>query len=710
MTTHSAQHEARPLRRAVTASLAAAALLGSASAGAFEFDIPGWKASWDTTLSYGQTYRVQSPDSRLIAVANGGTGRSANGDDGDLNYGTGMVANTVKATTELSLSRDNFGAFVRASGLYDFEVMNQHTRRTPLVKDAKDLVGSYVRLLDAFLYGKFDLSGHELDLRAGNLVVNWGESTFLQGGINNAINYFDASALRVPGAELREAYLPEQMAKVSFGVTKNFTAEALVLFNWHATIPEPSGSYFGSTDLGSEGSTKAMLGFGGISDQGMDFRPLGGPFIADYQAIKRGPDHDASKSGQYGFALKYFAEGLMDGTEFGLYFMNYHSKLPVVSGMTGTQQGIGNALGGLFAVGATAQALGSGLPVASAIAIGTATAVSRSAANGGNMSAETAQGYATYGANLALSGSTAVSQMAGEIAKHEYGATASYFLEYPEDIKLIGLSFNTQLGTTGIALQGEVSFRQDVPLQYDEVELLFAALSPFEKELSERYLAPGVPFNPPPCSTAASTLTRCGQLGLYGLNQKVQGWGLFDVVQGQVTGTKVFGPMMGAQQLTTVLEVGMTHVNGMPDKLTGGPNGRGLRLNGPGTFLSGNAELAGKHDDAYPGTTFNEVEPQSRFADANSWGYRLAARLDYPNLVGAWNVIPRVVWAHDVAGTTPGPGGNFVEGRYGLTLGVGANYQSTWELDVAYTQYGGAGRFNEINDRDFIAATVKYSF
>ena len=32
----------------------------------------------------------------------------------------------------------------------------------------------------------------------------------------------------------------------------------------------------------------------------------------------------------------------------------------------------------------------------------------------------------------------------------------------------------------------------------------------------------------------------------------------------------------------------------MPDKLTGGPNGRGLRFNGPGTNVSGNYELRGK--------------------------------------------------------------------------------------------------------------------
>ena len=104
------------------------------------------------------------------------------------------------------------------------------------------------------------------------------------------------------------------------------------------------------------------------------------------------------------------------------------------------------------------------------------------------------------------------------------------------------------------------------------------------------------------------------------------------------------------------------------------------------------------------------VEPQNRFADADSWGYRIAGRLEYPNSMGPWTLIPRFFWQHDVDGTTPGPGGAFVEGRYALTLGVTANLQNTWEVDLSWSKYGGAGRYNDINDRDFVAATLKVSF
>jgi len=427
--------------------------------------------------------------------------------------------------------------------------------------------------------------------------------------------------------------------------------------------------------------------------------------------VNRLPTQKPSDSGQYGFNLKYYAPNFNNGTEFGLFFLNYHSRLPLISGQTGTQAGVGNAFGALSAVGGAAQALGAGLSLPAAIATAANLGVARSAAAGGNLSLATATQYATIGANTQL-GHGDVAGQASNIATHEYALTAGYFTEYPEDIKLIGLSFNTQLQWGGIALQGEVAYRQDVPLQFDDVELLFAALTPFEQGLATLRATP-LPATCPIGVPAAATLTHCGQLGGFGLNQKVQGWGLYDTYQVQFTATKTFSNILKAAQMVVVAEAGLTHIQDMPDKLTGGPNDRGLRFNGPGTNVSGNYELRGRHCPtllAADCLALNLVEPQNRFADATSYGYRIAGRLEYPGLVGPWNILPRFNWQHDVKGTTPGPGGNFVEGRYGLTLGVAANLQAKWELDLSWTKFGGAGRFNDLNDRDYVAGTIKFSF
>ncbi|HZF25559.1 MAG TPA: DUF1302 domain-containing protein [Steroidobacteraceae bacterium] len=692
------------------AALGMVTIAGTAQA--VDFSKGALTGSWDTTISYGTAWRIQDSDCNQIAVADGGCGRSPNIDDGDLNFGTGSYSRVFKLTSELGLNYGDFGFFVRGSALYDDYVENSPTERTPLTPHAKNLVGEYVRLLDAFAYWRPNFGGKPSEFRLGRQVVSWGESTFIQGGINN-INHFDVSALRQPGAELKEGFLPQEMAFFSLGLTQNTSLEGLYLFDWNDTRPEPVGSYWSSNDFVPVGGSKVVLGFGGFSDQGVDFRPLGGPFITNFQAVPRGPTIEPDKDGQYGVALRTFFPGFLNGTEFGLYFINYHSRLPLISGRSGTQAGIGNAAGAVTAVGGAAQGLAAGLPLQAAIGTAAAAAVQRSAAAGGNMSITTATQYATIGANYALQGVSPadISRNASNIATHEFAETASYFTEFPEDIKLFGLSFNTQFQNTGIALQGEVSYRQDVPLQFDDVELLFAALTPLEVALFP-LSAPGVPF-PTTCNSTIPTLSRCGQLGQFGVNQLVQGWETHDVWQGQFTMTKIFAQILGASQFVTVLEAAYTHVDGMEDKLSGGPNARGLRFNGPGTSVSGNFELRGRHCPQLPAAqclALDLVEPQNRFADADSWGYRVAGRLEYPNAMGPWTLIPRFFWQHDVDGTTPGPGGAFVEGRYALTLGLTANLQNTWEVDLSWSKYGGAGRYNDINDRDFVAATLKVSF
>ena len=700
------------IRRCVVRSLPIVAALSLASPAAYAIDFQNddgtFTGSWDTTLTYGQAWRIESRDCRLIAIADGGCGRSPNIDDGNLNYDTDMYSRALKALTEISLNYRGVGAFVRASALYDDAAAD--TQRTELSDRSKDLVENYVRLLDAFVYAKFDLGKMAAEVRLGRQVVSWGESTFIQNGIN-VINHFDVSALRVPGSELKEGFLPQEMVNFSLQFSDNLSAQAIYITDWNATVPEPAGSYFSTNDFAPTGGSKVVLGFGSFSDQGVDFRNLGGPYITNFQTVNRLPTEKPSDSGQFGVNLKYFAPEFIGGTEFGLFFLNYHSRLPLISGRTGTQAGVGNAFGALNAVGAAAQGLAAGLPINAAIGTAAQLGVARSAAAGGNLSLATATQYATIGANTQLSRGDVTAQ-ASNIATHEYALTSGYFTEYPEDIKLFGLSFNTQLQWGGIALQGEVAYRQDVPLQFDDVELLFAALTPFEQGLATLRGTP-LPTTCPEGVPAAATLSHCGQLGSFGLDQKVQGWDLYDTYQVQFTATKTFSNVLKASQMVIVAEAGLTHVQDMPDKLTGGPNDRGLRFNGPGTNVSGNYELRGRHCPTLSAAdclALNLVEPQNRFADATSYGYRIAGRLEYPGLMGPWNILPRFSWQHDVSGTTPGPGGNFVEGRYGLTLGVAANLMAKWELDMAWTKFGGAGRFNDINDRDFIAATAKFSF
>jgi hypothetical protein len=672
---NTAHHIARLHRRArglrgLAALAASTCLLLPAAAGAFQlYDGDYFQVRLDTTLSYGIMWRVEKRDPDLIGVANGGKAYSLNGDDGNLNYGRGIVSNLGRITSELEVRGRDVGAFVRGTAFYDYENMKRDRDRTSLSDDAKELVGKDIDLLDAYVWGKVNLGTRPFQLRVGEQVVSWGESTFLQSGIN-ILNPINVAALRQPGSELKEALVPEGMVWASLGLSQNLNLEAVYLYDWEPVEIDPVGSYFSSSDIVGAGGKKVLLGFGAYPDGGDR------PAEEVFQAVPRGSTRSADDQGQYGLGLRWFAPGLND-TEFGFFFVNYHSRLPVISSRTGTAAGVaaasavgvvGPAVAGTLATGGTpAQA------VAAGTAAGTAAGMSEAAA------AASAQNVVSnFGAAMAGTGNNPTAALSA-IALDNYAKTAQYFTEYPEDIQLFGVSFNTLLRNTGIALQGEISHRRDVPLQVDDLELLFATLGGLNADLADK-----------------------NQLGntYMQLDREISGYIRRNMTQVQATGTKVFGPgFLWTDQSVLVAEVGYTRVHNMPDKSD-------LRLEAPGTYIGGNEDLAYTHGIHAAG----KYEPASAFADANSWGYRAVYRLDYNNAVGAVNLSPRLAWAHDVNGTTPGPGGNFLEGRRAVTVGLGATYLSAWSGDLSYTSFFGAGRRNLINDRDFVALNVKYSF
>ena len=649
------------------ATVLTAVLLSSVPALSFEFKSGELSGNFDTTLSYGVTWRVQSQDQDIIGLKNGGNAYSVNGDDGDLNYDDGdLISNAVKVTSDLALQYKNFGVFLRGTAFYDFENNDGDRARTPLSDEALDMVGKDAELLDAYASWDFNVAEMPAQIRAGDQVISWGESTFIRNSIN-AINPSDASKFRLPGAEIKEALIPVGIVSASISPTENLTLEGFYQYKWEETVIDPPGSYWSTNDFAGEGGQKLLLGFGAAPD----FEDAAA--VDTFLAVSRSQTREADDDGQYGLAMRVFAPGL-NNTEFGFYYMNYHSRVPVISATTGSLAG---AIG-FGAIYGTDGTDGQGADVADA-AIAAYDPEAPSAAILAAIVTGATQDVpmtATQSASIAqtvLQGGSLASA-SGNSATDYYAKTARYYTEYPEDIQLFGVSFNTQVESTGTALQGEVSYRKDTPLLVDDIELLFATMSPVRPDLA--------------------ALNQVGNFrGQF--EKDIQGYILKDVTQAQMTATQLFGPTFGASQFVLVGELGVTHVLGMPSQDE-------LRLDAPGTPISGNAALAYNH--------YGEIEPADAFADATSWGYRMVGKLDFNNAIGAVTLSPRIAWAHDVNGNSPGPGGNFIEGRKAITIGLGADYQNTWSADLSYTDFFGAGRYNLLNDRDIVAANIKYSF
>lgn len=666
------------------AVLAFCSLIWPSQAGAVDLSSGEVEASLDTTLSYGVTFRVAERDEVQIT--------KTNDNDGNLNYDRGLVSNAFKFTSELDIGYRNIGLFVRASGLYDIENENGTRARTPLSDEAKALIGKDLDVLDAYVTGAFDLGDATLDVRLGNHVLNWGESTFIQNGIN-AVNPFDVSKLRVPGSELREALLAVPLVSAAVTGNLNLTMEGFYQIGWEKTEIDPVGSFFSVTDYVGPGASNAVIALSrelDFGDMGLTAGPDKNPFFPfsltpfagafspiltpdpDFLIARRGADHDPRDSGQWGMAFRYLAEKL-NNTEFGFYFMNYHSRLPVVSAHTGHREG---ALSGLIAAGEIVTGVeGTGRDIVTgavmqALAAAQCPSPTHSPECGAIALGAEEQARAQI-APAAQAAAAAVPGAAQAVGINAYARTGYYFLKYPEDIQLYGVSFNTTLGTTGLALQGEYSYRRDAPLQLAERMVFAGALGPFTECLVRSFTNPTDPSAGPAC------IYENAEIGRY--DADTVGYVRRDVSQAQATATKVFGPALGANGGVFVTEVAVMHVHDMP-------SAQDVPLESP----------AGSVGD----------DPND--ADATSWGYRLVARLDYNQAIGAVNLFPYLRFGHDVGGNSPAPSGSFVEGRTALTLGLSADYLSRWQFDVSYTQY--AGSRNSLRDRDFVTATVKYSF
>ena len=704
----------------------------------------GLQLSLDTTLSHGLTFRIQERDDLLAS--------DVNGNDGDLNYNRGLVSNTSKFTTDLDLGYRNFGAFLRLNGFLDFENEHGERERTPLSDEAKELVGQDIILLDAYLTGAFDVGNVAIDLRLGSHVLNWGESTFIQNGIN-AINPFDVSKLRLPGSELREGLVPVPMVSASVALTDTLTMEGFYQLDWQRTKIDPVGSYFSVTDYVGPGAEKTVVALPGLDlgDMGLTpediFTPtlgsLGIPsgcifpspgsmqggqcpqdrmfqpddeFLSNFLIVPRHADRRPDDAGQWGVALRYFAEGL-NSTDFGFYYLNYHSRLPVVSGHTGTSAdalaGLSHVLGLARRVGMNTGTALTQLAIAAALLnpvtagpivqalIGAGALNPTDAGNSAAIlaavgAAPQTAANALFSANPAIAADVrdAAAEAGGQVVRlaapigiDKYAENAYYFIEYLEDIQLLGVSFSTEVGTTGWALQGEYSLRPDAPLQLAERKVFANALAPFTECLAAGAAGP-------------ACIAEKAAAGLYDSDGPGRGYILRDMSQAQVTATKVFGPTLGSDSGVFLTEVATMHVHDMPE-------GKGIATTNPDG--SPNLAFAGAIPIESPaGEPDDDPYTYSSDAEATSWGYRLAMRLDYNNAIGAVNLFPYLQFQHDVGGNSPSPSGSFVEGRTAVTLGLRAGYLSRWEANLNLTMYG--GKENELHDRDFISATVKYSF
>jgi hypothetical protein len=603
---------------------------GAGSAGARTFQLGPVEGTANLEISYGLLARVEDRDPDLIAIVNGGNAASANFDDGDLNYDEGVVSNMLQTNLEIDARWRIFSAYARGIAFYDFATELGERERTDLSQRADVYVGKNIALRDYYLDASFRAGGMPVHLRVGDQVLNWGESTFLRFGVET-VTPLDVAAGFRPASAARDLEIPQGMLWGAANLTESLAVEAFYQYSWQRVRSLPVGWYLSDNDvIGVEGLNATMAGAGRFSDLGTDLDaafqlPPGTLGFDPFFMRTPGDGSDApSNQGQGGVTVQWILPEL-NSTKLALHFLNYHSRLPIVNARTADAAAV--AATSPAAVAARAAALapiyeGEGLPPAEAAA--------------------------------------AAASAASTLTIGEYASQASYSAVYPENIQMLGFSFNTTTIRTGTLISGEIAHHFRYPFQIYPGDVFNAAFSPIEFDPS---------FGQ-------------GPLGAYEPDQTVSGVKRLGKTQIELGIRQLLGPRLGASQTILGVDFGYVHVYDLPNRDQ-------LRLGAPG--VTGSADFG-------------------HLPDADSWGYRLLAGLVYEGVFGGLTVQPHIAWLHDAGGVTPTPGGAFVEGRKALGVGFSVDYNNTWLLELGYTAIFGGGRYNLVNDRDYVRFQLTYFY
>ncbi len=628
--------------RAFAGALGGCALMPIASA-AYEAELGEVSLTVVTALSVGAQIRMEGQNPRNYCVANGGQypNTSCNTDDGNLNFERyDFVSTPMRLSSELTATWRDFAVYIRGTALYDALLDHNDLAangsaardyRGELSPRAHDAAAGSVELQDAYVRGNFDLFDRRLSVRLGQQTIIWGEALVTQNGIN-VINPLDTSKLRVPGSELRDALIPVPALFASYNLGGGLSMEAFYQFSFRPFRTEVPGTFFATNDFAGPGGRG--IGVGGDYDQ----------YAPDTTLVSIPREDDDYPDGafdNFGLAFRYYAPELND-TEFGFYYVHYASRVPAPTVYGPSAADYQRLPPGVATV------LGPFIPP-------------QGVANGGS----------------ALQG--VITQVPGlnPLAPVQANARNSRFvLTYPTDINAFGLSFNTKLESTGTALNGEVSFKTDVPANIDETTWI----SDFINGLSELPLAG-------PTQLGTNT-NRTGMVSTIGRKH--------DVLTFILRATQAFAEsdfisrMLGAAGVTWIMEGGLIHVDI--------PNANVLAFDAPGTYRT-------------PGTGYEQdgLRYKEEYATAWSGGVTTIVQALYPDVAPNLNMTAGIAHTIGLGGNTPLAGG-FVEHVNNLNLYLQFDYMIDWRLQVNYALSFGGGRQNITSDRDFVGVSLSYQF
>jgi hypothetical protein len=281
-------------------------------------------------------------------------------------------------------------------------------------------------------------------------------------------------------------------------------------------------------------------------------------------------------------------------------------------------------------------------------------------------------------------GGTAGSRAAANVANSES------YLVYPKNIQMIGASFNTSWDEEGIAINGELSYKKDVPANIQGVTVVRDAINragglPGSGRTLFTQLDPG-------CLNGSLTTTNCKNYGTGGESVgyvRVDAYNLTLRATKSLFTTNPIVATLGADSASTFVEAAVIYVPDLPD--------------------SGSLMISPYPTNAFtPGLTTNAFT--DRAATKVSSGATWSFSAQYLSAFGtSVNLTPSVTYQQGIQGATPIAGG-FLSGFKAANFALRADYLINLSATINYAARWGGGYRNQNADRDFVGLTVSYQF
>lgn len=302
-------------------AVAALSAAGTAAAMPIELGNPDIELRWDNTLRYNLGVRAQKQE-KALSLSSGQQVADNQFDRGDV------VANRLDLLSEVDfIYKRKYGARVSAAAWYDqaYEGKDADGLSEYSAYPSAYPGGSYTstvkryyrgpsgEILDAFVFGGFDIGAVPVNLRLGRHNLYWGESLFsFIHGVSYGQGPVDIrKATATPGTEAKELFLPLNQFSLQTQVADNVSLAAYYQFEWDPSRLPEGGTYFGTADYLFAGHTTLPLGPG-----------FGIPV--------RGDEDTPKNSGAFGLSAKWRPQAL-DGT-LGFYYREFSDTLPNVLG------------------------------------------------------------------------------------------------------------------------------------------------------------------------------------------------------------------------------------------------------------------------------------------------------------------------------------------------------------------------------------------